>query len=181
MAIEDLYCCIDPEPFEDNLLAEWVARESLKDRTLYVKDDDAASRFGDVDALIARHNKALYWKHASRYIKHEKGHLFVKGNEDDVVAILEGLLELSSTGVKGYSSTCAAWLGKNQGVVDDPAKKAALETIFADSKAALVYGSAGTGKTTMVNYVCSILDGVSKIAIANTRMTSGMRSMSAIC
>lgn len=168
VAIEDLYCCIDPEPFEDNLLAEWVARESLKDRTLYVKDDDAASRFGDVDALIARHNKALYWKHASRYIKHEKGHLFVKGNEDDVVAILEGLLELSSTGVKGYSSTCAAWLGKNQGVVDDPAKKAALETIFADSKAALVYGSAGTGKTTMVNYVCSILDGVSKIAIANT-------------
>ena len=168
VAIEDLYCCIDPEPYKDNLLAGWVARESLKGRTLYVKDDDAASRFGDIDALIARYNDTLYRKHASRRIEHEKGRLFVKGDEDDVVAIINGLLELSATGIKGYSSTCAAWLAKNQGVVDDPAKVAALETIFADAKAALVYGSAGTGKTTMVNYVCSILDGVRKIAIANT-------------
>lgn len=168
VAIEDLYCCIDPEPYEDNLLAGWVARESLESRTLYVKDDEAVSLFSDIDALIARHNGTLYWKHTSRRIEHEKGHLFVKGDEDDVVAILEGLIKLSSTGVKGFVSTCAAWLANNRGAVDDPAKESALGMLFADSKVALVYGSAGTGKTTLVNYVCSILGDVSKVAIANT-------------
>ena len=51
---------------------------------------------------------------------------------------------------------CDAWLAENQGVVDDPAKADALRKIFANTRVALVYGSAGTGKTTMVNHACSL-------------------------
>lgn len=167
IAVDDLCHCIDPGLYEDNLLARWVSQESLRTRSLYVEDSHL-NGLSDVDDLIKRYNGTLYKGHASRQIEHEMGHLFVKGDEDDVATILQGLLRLSERGVKGYASMCDAWLAENQGVVDDPAKADALRKIFANTRVALVYGSAGTGKTTMINHVCSLLGDLTKVAIANT-------------
>lgn len=167
VAVDDLCRCIDPERYEDNLLARWVSQESLGTRSLYI-EDSGLNDLSDVDALIERYNDTLYKGHVSRRIEHKMGYFFVKGDEDDVAAILRGLLKLSDRGVRGYASMCDAWLAENQGTVDDPAKVDALRRIFVDTRAALVYGSAGTGKTTMVNYVCSLLRDLSKVAIANT-------------
>lgn len=167
VAIEDLYRCIDSEPYEDNILAHRVSQESLAARSLYVKDSEFESFF-DLDALIERFNGDLYWRHRPRSLVHDMGQLFVKGDEDDVVEIIQGLLTLSESGVKGYASMCASWLENPSCAVDDSAKAAALRTMFANTKVALVYGSAGTGKTTMVNIVCALMRGVGKVAIANT-------------
>lgn len=52
--------------------------------------------------------------------------------------------------------------------MDDSEKIDALKSMFAETSVAFIYGSAGTGKTTMVNIVCAFLQNESKLAIANT-------------
>ncbi len=167
IAAGDLYRCIDPEPYQDNILARSVSERAIANKSLYLKDSDFSS-FESIDELVGLFNRNLYYKHRSRSLVHDSAHLFVKGDEDDVVEIIEGLLALSQRGLKGYASTCASWLGGAPSFVDDSAKADALKIMFVDTRVALIYGSAGTGKTTMVNIVCALLNDLRKIAIANT-------------
>lgn len=167
VAPEELYQCIDPKIYEDNFIPRFVSKKTCDSGSLYVADDLFAN-FINIDDLIFQYNSRLYWKHAPRRLIHEMGQVFVRGDEDDATVILQGLLKLSGAGLGGYVSTCEEWLDKNPGVIDDHAKVDALRTLFADTKVALVYGSAGTGKTTMVNIACSVMRDADKIAIANT-------------
>ena len=96
------------------------------------------------------------------------GQLFIKGDEQDAALTLQSLLKLSSSGIRGYRASCESWLVNNPSRVDDPLKSKALVSMFSESKVALIYGSAGTGKTTMVDILCSTFPNLSKKAIANT-------------
>jgi predicted ATPase len=42
---------------------------------------------------------------------------------------------------------------KRRRSIDDPAKEDALKQLFSQSRVALIYGAAGTGKSTMVNHI----------------------------
>ncbi len=167
VAVEDLYQCIDPDPYEDNFLARRVTAETIDSNALYLRDTEITT-FSDVDELIASFNSALYFRHHSRDLVHENGHLFVKGVEDELTCIIRGLLKLSGAGVKGYTALCESWLKDPSCKLDDSEKIDALKSMFAETSVAFIYGSAGTGKTTMVNIVCAFLQNESKLAIANT-------------
>lgn len=52
--------------------------------------------------------------------------------------------------------------------LDDDVKERILETLFSESAVHLVYGAAGTGKTTLVNHVSKLLEGTDKIYLAKT-------------
>lgn len=41
--------------------------------------------------------------------------------------------------------------------IDSEEKKEAIKTLFKDSKVALIYGPAGTGKSMMINYISLFL------------------------
>lgn len=166
-ATSDLLRCIDPEDYEDNHLARFVAHRAQEYGALYL-DESEAEGFGDIDTLIAKHNETLYYKHKRRSLVHEMGQLFVKGDEQDAASTLQSLLKLSSSGIRGYRASCESWLANNPSRVDDPLKSKALASMFSESKVALIYGSAGTGKTTMVDILCSAFPNLSKKAIANT-------------
>lgn len=167
VAVEDLFSCIDPAAYKDNLLARRVSKIAADTGTLYVPDSEFGA-FSDVDGLIESYNRSLFWGHSARRIAHEMGHLFMEGDEADACLILRSLLDLSGSGLGGYAAMADAWLDGNPAAVDDPAKKEALRVMFDETKVAFVYGSAGTGKTTMVNILCDCMDDVSKIAIATT-------------
>lgn len=50
----------------------------------------------------------------------------------------------------------------------DDSKKGALRRMFADSHVALIYGSAGTGKSTLMKHVSNFWADKDKIFLANT-------------
>lgn len=101
-------------------------------------------------------------------IRHETGQCFIKESEDNLVSVLKGLQRLSERGVAGYQVSTTAKLSSMVPTIDDPGKQAIAESMFERSSVALLYGSAGIGKTTMINIVCEVLSSSRKIAIANT-------------
>lgn len=52
--------------------------------------------------------------------------------------------------------------------VDSDEKRKALKELFSNSRVALVYGAAGTGKSTFINYISRIFGDKNKIYLANT-------------
>ena len=52
--------------------------------------------------------------------------------------------------------------------LDDPKKAAALKFLYTDSRVALLYGAAGTGKSTMINYIANYFNGKPMLFLANT-------------
>ena len=163
----DLLGCINPEPYEDNMLARAIREKEEECRAVYIAESDFGS-FSNVDTLAMRFNSRLYCAHQGREIKHEMGQCFIRESEDNLVSILKELIRLSRHGVAGYRASTTAKLSGMASAVDDPSKQVIVESLFEHSAVALLYGSAGTGKTTLINIVCEVLSSSKKIAIANT-------------
>ncbi|MDS1311202.1 ATP-dependent DNA helicase [Marinobacter xiaoshiensis] len=124
--------------------------------------------FGDVSGLIGAHNNKLYYKHTERRLEIDKGHVFVRGYENDTVAIIEKLKEYASSGVAGYTQAVQRWLDNTPRGIDDPVKEMALKKLFSQSSAALIYGAAGTGKTTMLDNIAHYFNDKEKLFLAHT-------------
>lgn len=125
---------------------------------------------GDIDALIKRYNRELppTARHAPRRLVHANGHVFIVGYEDDTATIIEKLQEHTSEGVDGHRDDVQQWLDTNPHAIDDELKADALKALFEHSKVALVYGAAGTGKSTMVSNIASYFADKRKLFLAHT-------------
>lgn len=134
---------------------------------LYTPIDDLKS-FQSIDDLIATYNRNLYYKHADRQLLQDKGYVFIRGYEDGTVAIIEKLQQFAKDGIDGYSQAVDYWLNESNRGIDDPVKSEALRKLFSQSKVALIYGAAGTGKSTMVNYIANYFNDKSKLFLAHT-------------
>ncbi|WP_329763492.1 ATP-dependent RecD-like DNA helicase [Stenotrophomonas geniculata] len=124
--------------------------------------------FGDIRELADKHNRNLYYKHSHRTIEEDKGHVFIRGYEEETATIVKKLQAKASGGLAGYSSAISRWLQQASQHVDDPVKKDALERLFSDSKVALIYGAAGTGKSTMVDHIANFFGDKTKLFLAHT-------------
>lgn len=123
---------------------------------------------GDVDQLITAYNSKLYYLHTGRRLLKDKGHVFIKDYEDGTVAIIKELQKYATTGVAGYEAAVKQWMGQVVPAPDDPVKVAALEKLFTDSHVALIYGAAGTGKSTMVDLIANYFNANEKLFLAHT-------------
>ena len=121
-------------------------------------------------SLIKKINSLVYArKHAERYLQIYKDHLYIKGHVDDTTKIIKKLKKLSSTGISGYSDFVESRLSQNPSYrIDSKEKLNALKTIFSDSHVALIYGSAGTGKSTLINHISNLYNDRKKFYLANT-------------
>ncbi len=101
-------------------------------------------------------------------LKEENDYVYIDGYVDHTVYILHKLSELSQSGNDGQSQLNRQFL---KSVVEgsiDQSKKIALEKAFVDSKVIVIYGAAGTGKTTLMNYLSNLMDGRSKLFMTKT-------------
>lgn len=159
---------------EHELLARRV-RNNVEQRGMIYTPDSELTDLGDIDSLISAYNGNVYYKHANRRIKHDNGHVFITGYEDGTVEIIEQLQKIASGGIDDYVDNVAAWLDENAKLpdgdpqkVDDDIKADALRKLFAHSKVALIYGAAGTGKSTMVNHIANYFESERKLFLAHT-------------
>jgi hypothetical protein len=163
----DLIESLDTTDRNHELLARRVTNNVDRHGMLYTPVADLAE-FGDVTKLVTSYNGKLYYKHTGRQLVQDKGHVFIRGYEDDTVAIVEKLQEFASSGIHGYTAAVERWLDEAPRGIDDRVKKDALKLLFGQSKVALVYGAAGTGKSTMVDHIANYFNDRSKLFLAHT-------------
>lgn len=101
-------------------------------------------------------------------ILEENGMVYIQHYEHRTRYILEQLLIRSRIGNKGQKEFNQKFLRDCGIQFSDPLKKLALQNIFADSRIFLIYGAAGTGKTTLINYISRLMSNRKKLFLTNT-------------
>ncbi len=165
--ISDLFDCIDSANREHELFARFMKNNTEIKGQLYTPKKDITN-FENIDGLMQLHNSSLYYKHAHRRLENCKDHIYINGYEEDTFKIIKKLKELSSAGIKNYTSSVDSWLQTANHGIDCDEKKAALRQIFENSGVALIYGSAGTGKSTIINHISNFFNDYKKLYLANT-------------
>ena len=165
----DLMEAIDPTDRSHELLARHVMNNVDRRGKLYTPLSELES-FGDIAALIQQHNGALYRnaRHQARTLEVDRGHVFIRGYENEIVQIVEKIQSHAGAGVGGWEGALEQWLSERPNLIDDGAKSAALNSLFKESHVALIYGAAGTGKSTMVNHIASYFNEAPMLFLANT-------------
>ncbi len=167
--IYDLFECISSANRDHEFLARTIQNNTEQKGILFTPINEL-DRFEDIDVLRRKYNSFVYApKHSERYLRVYKDHLYMKGYVDDTTAIIKRLKELSQSGITGYNGFVNSWLSNNPSYrIDSKEKLDALKTMFSDSHVALIYGSAGTGKSTLINHISNLYNDRKKLYLANT-------------
>lgn len=165
--IYDLFESIPASDHEHELFARYIKNNTEIDGHLFTPRSEIEG-FEDIDDLIREYNSSLYYKHNGRRIEEYKNHLYIKSYVKDSTEIIEKLQELASSGVSQYTSSVDSWMSRESYTIDDDGKKEALRQMFSNSHVALIYGSAGTGKSTLIKHISNFWADKDKIFLANT-------------
>lgn len=164
----DLVDCIDTSEREHELLAKKIKNNVEGDGILYTPVNEC-NEIGNVQVLIQTYNRKLYYKHTEkRKIVLDKGHVFINGYEDDTINIIKKIKGLTLSGINGYQQAVEKWLNEAERGIDDPFKIEALKLLFLNSCVALIYGAAGTGKSTLLDHISKFFNSNSKLFLAHT-------------
>ena len=165
--IYDLFSSIPISGREHELFARFIKNNTEIEGHLFTQKSKIEG-FDNIDGLIQKYNSSLYYKHTGRRLEEYKGHIYIKGYVEDSTEIIKKLQKLASTGVSQYTKSVDSWLLRESYVIDDDGKRQALCQMFANSHVALIYGSAGTGKSTLIKHISNFWADKDKIFLANT-------------
>lgn len=165
--IYDLFESIPVSGHEHELFARYIKNNTEIEGHLFTPKAEIED-FEDIDGLIRRYNSSLYYKHTGRRIEEYKDHLYIKSYVEDSTEIIKKLQELASSGVSQYTASVDSWISRESYTIDDDGKKETLRQMFANSHVALIYGSAGTGKSTLIKHISNFWADKDKIFLANT-------------
>jgi len=166
--LSDLFACIDVTKREHEILARFV-RNNIEIKGQLFTPVKEIDRFDELTDLVKIYNDILWYKHRENSkLVIESGYIFISGYKNDTRFIIDKLEKLTERGVQNYTNSVKAWLsGTNHGV-DCDEKKEALTRMFEQSLVALVYGSAGTGKSTLINHIAHLFADKKKLFLAQT-------------
>ena len=163
----DVAECIELHGREHELFARKIKNNVEQNGVLYTPISEL-SDYGDINTLITNYNKELYYKHMDRQLCLDKGHVFVQKYEEETASIINHLQDSTVVGIAGYTQAVEQWLTTIPKFIDDPTKVSALKNLFSLSKVALIYGAAGTGKSTMIHHIAQYFNDKSKLFLAHT-------------
>lgn len=165
--VSDLFDCIDFTNREHEFLARLIKNNTETGGALYTPKKDITG-FDNIDQLVNDYNNRLYYKHGHRRLESFNGHIYIQGYEQNTLGILKRLNNLSLKNVKNYSNSVVSWLTSSAYQVDCEDKKKILTDVFENSRVALIYGAAGTGKSTLINHISNFFNDKSKLYLAKT-------------
>ena len=165
----DLFECIDLNNREDELLYRYIQNNAEKNGILYTPIEEINNKEKLLE-LVNNINKKFILQHYFRKLVIEKDYVYIKSYEDDTIQILKKLQTYSMDGVKEYKNSVNSWLENDiyATAVDCDEKKKILKNMFENSKIAMIYGAAGTGKTTLINHISNFWSQQNKLFLANT-------------
>ncbi|HCG3443428.1 TPA: AAA family ATPase, partial [Acinetobacter baumannii] len=166
--LRDLLECINSEERNQEFLARRIKNNIEQNGILYTPLAEV-EYFGSTQKLIDKYNNQLYHSHKeNRKLVFDKGHIFINQYENDTYKIIKKLQSYSDSGIAGYSYAVELWLNSSSIIIDDPLKIIAIKQLFSDSKIAIIYGAAGTGKSTMVDHIAHYFNDKQKLFLAHT-------------
>ena len=174
-SLSDLFDCLDATGREHELLAWIIQNNTEKKNVLFTpleKDENGKYIFGhfnDVESLISTYNQNLYNspKQQLRKMIIKYDHLFIEHYKEDTVSIINTIKNLTTNGINNYTNMVNYWMQTTSPVLCDEKQKALLN-MFSQSKVALIYGSAGTGKTYLINHISNLFSNKSRLYLAQT-------------
>lgn len=166
--LRDLLEIFDPNDKEHELLARRIKYNTEVNNMLYTPIKDLFM-FENIEELISTFNNNLYYKHVDRRkIVVEGDYLYINGYELDTIKVISEIKKLTNMSVIGYTNSFKKFLEDNNYIIDDEEKKKILLEMYENSCVSLVYGAAGTGKTTLIKHLTNFFSKNSKICLANT-------------
>jgi len=166
--IYDLLDCLSEKGREHELFARHIQNNTEIEGNLFTPKKDIVG-FDKIDELINTYNCKLYLpKHEHRKLMDFHDFVYIKGYADNSAFIIQKLRDLATSGIAQYTGSVDSWLNKGSYSIDSPEKKDALRNMFAKSQVALIYGSAGTGKSTLINHISNFFSNQKKLYLANT-------------
>lgn len=175
-SLSDLFDCLDASEREHEILA-WIINNNTERlgilfTALEKKEDGRFSLgdFDDVNMLVETYNRQLYSNTTQqlRKLVIKNGHIFIENYKKDTISIIKTIRNLTASGVGNYSTAVSHWLQNADYKIDFPQREIALVNMFAESHVALIYGSAGTGKSTLINHISHFFADYSRLYLAHT-------------
>ena len=148
----------------------YIRMKNLIDSTgeLYFSKDEI--EFAEAQQTIGDYNKLLTdWdKKQGQALKEDQGYVYLDEYVNNTIYILQHLLKSSVCGNDGQQQLNNIFISGIDTEIIDDTKTIALKNIFVESKILMIYGAAGTGKTTLMNYISNLMDGRRKLFLAKT-------------
>lgn len=144
----------------------WSIVKSMQDTGEIYCDLD-----GDLtEQAIQKYNDCLDdWERRQGYeIISDGNAACIAAYEASTLFILNKLLELSQIPNKGQKEVNERYLRDCGIAFSDPKKEETLKYAFVNSRVLLVYGAAGTGKTTLIDMISTMLSGRRKLFLTKT-------------
>lgn len=192
----DLLQCLNPKGKEDEFLYNRLKENTDSFGILYTDEkylrefknfelEDLKNKFNGkkiIDYVKQNFEKINDKKEIPILIRSYDKKYFIESNENDIVKIIKKLQVLiQKGGVADYESNAKKWIddNKNSGLCLDEKdkngnkncsdeKQEILQYLFSKSKVVFIYGSAGTGKTTLLNYISQFYDNETQLFLAHT-------------
>lgn len=162
----DLLECIDTSDKDHEFLARYIRTNTEEYGHIFTSLDDL-KKYSDIDTLITRYNNFIYRpKHTNRMIEKFHKYLYIKEYIYNFNNVIKLINEKVYDTYNEHNTYFNNWIQDND--IDSDEKKKILENIFITSKIGIIYGAAGTGKTTFITYLAEIYDEKDKIFVANT-------------
>ena len=146
----------------------WAIKRVIQETgEIYCEIDSKLTR-----TSIEKYNAQLdNWEKTNGYgIEIEDNIAYIESYERSTLYILKKLFELARTPNKGQKEYNEKYLRQNG--IDywdiDIKKKEALQYAFVNSRVLLIYGAAGTGKTTLINMLSTMMSGRRKLFLTKT-------------
>lgn len=174
-SLSDLFECLDANGREHEVLT-WIIKNNTEQQgmlfTPLEKNKDGKYKLGnfdDIAALVKMYNRKLYNspKQQLRKMIIKYDHIFIESYKEDTVSIINTIKELTQSGIENYANLVRYWM-QTSNQVNSEEKEQALLSMFTESKVALVYGSAGTGKSYLINHISHLFADKSRLYLAQT-------------
>ncbi|MBR2004587.1 MAG: AAA family ATPase [Thermoguttaceae bacterium] len=163
----DLFACFSTQNREHELLARRLKNNVEIKKQLFTPTSEI-TQFDDVQQLVTQYNKLLYYKHWERRLLTHNNHFYFQGYVNNAATIIRTLQSLASQNAPEIKPTLDEWLTRNVTLIDSEEKRDILSKVFTNSRVAFIYGSAGSGKTTLINYISEIFAERPQLFLANT-------------
>ena len=163
-----IFDCIPHSNRQPELFARFIRNNTEAKGQLFT-DADEIIGYENLNEIIREYNNSLWPGHRPRSdIKLEYGQVFINEYKMDTCRIIKKLQELSSSGIENYEADVDFWLLFDDYVIDCDEKRKIISQIFSQSKVGVIYGSAGVGKSTLINHVSHYLNDGQKLYLTQT-------------
>ncbi len=149
----------------------YIRLKNLTETTgqVYIEKSEIIDNFDNNEIDIFNNHLSKFDITQGKEIKQYKDYLYIDEYEKSSIFILNWLLEHSKSGNNGQEIVNNKFIKDNPELFkDDETKKLAIKKLFCQSKILAIYGAAGTGKTTLMNYISTLMDGRNKLFITKT-------------